>query len=53
MNEYQLRCAICGTDHGVAPSAVDDLKSAKTGDSVYICEACQQRVQYDSEQKFK
>lgn len=53
MNEYELRCAMCGVGHEVDASAADQLKSAKSDGSVYICDACQKRVQYDSEQKFK
>jgi len=53
-NEYALRCSLCGLNQDVDGTAADDLAAAKSGEgSVYICTACQAKVQYESEQKFR
>ncbi len=53
VNEYSLRCSLCGVNHEIEATSVDNIKSAKEGNSVYICDTCQRRVQYESEQKFR
>jgi hypothetical protein len=52
--EYALRCTMCGLTNEVSASAVDQLNVAKNNDgSVYVCDACQLKVRYESEQKYK
>jgi len=53
LNEYSLRCSLCGVDQEVEASSLDGIKAAKEGNSVYICDTCQRKVQYESEQKFR
>jgi uncharacterized protein YlaI len=51
--EYTLRCSLCGKTHQTETSSVEQLQAAKHGNSTYICDTCQKRVQYESEQKFR
>lgn len=53
VNEYSLRCSLCGDDQEVESSSADGIKAAKEGNVVYICDTCQRKVQYESEQKFR
>ena len=51
--EYALRCSLCGVTHEVEGTSMEELNAAKQGGSLYICEPCKRKVQYDSEQNLK
>lgn len=52
MAEYVLRCSLCGMRAEVKESDVGQLHAAKEK-HVYICPACQAKIKYESEQKYK
>ena len=53
VNEYALNCSMCGRTDSVSGTDVEQLTSAKQGGGIHICETCKQKVQAESEQKFK
>ncbi|MBX6396300.1 MAG: hypothetical protein IRY98_11490 [Alicyclobacillaceae bacterium] len=50
--EYVLRCLLCGQMTPVSGEQADQLRAAKEG-GAYICDLCQMRVRYESEQRQK
>jgi DNA-directed RNA polymerase subunit RPC12/RpoP len=52
MPEYVLRCATCGKAYDAQVSDVQQLHAAKEK-LVYICQPCQAKIKYESEQKHK
>jgi uncharacterized protein YlaI len=45
---YMVRCALCGTAKEADETVVSEWQSAKSGQGVYVCEACSKRVQRES-----
>ncbi|MFD2171374.1 hypothetical protein [Tumebacillus lipolyticus] len=51
--EYTLRCSLCGTTHQAEASSIEQLQAAKAGSATFICDPCQRKVQFESEQKYR
>ncbi|MFC4768770.1 DUF2197 domain-containing protein [Effusibacillus consociatus] len=52
MSEYQLRCSLCGTVSDAEEQNVGQLLAAKDK-HVHICQPCQAKIKFESDQKYK
>ncbi|BCJ85246.1 hypothetical protein [Effusibacillus dendaii] len=52
MGDYLLHCSLCGIANAPAETDMNLLQTAKQN-QVYICPACEAKVKYESDQKFK
>ncbi|MDI3257819.1 MAG: hypothetical protein QJR01_08885 [Kyrpidia sp.] len=50
MEEYVIRCLLCGRSIPVSGQQADQLRAVKEG-GTYICDLCRRRVRHESERQ--
>lgn len=53
MNQVQARCIMCGKTYNVAEDHKDYPKLVQAKDAVFVCDLCNYKVRYDSEEEQK
>ncbi|GAX91436.1 DUF2197 domain-containing protein [Effusibacillus lacus] len=52
MSDYLLRCSLCGVTSEAQETDATQVQTAKEN-HVYICPACQAKIKFESDQKYK